>query len=72
MDMDWSEIGVVPSVFTAAGLTVCARPRPNNLPQPALSLPCRKLAVRTIATSVEPPKGKTGRPCSHSIRLPSR
>ena len=54
------------SARTARGLV------PYNLPRPAISLPSRKLAVCTIAMSVEPPNGKTGRSCSHSVQLPSR
>jgi putative transposase len=54
------------SARTARGLV------PYNLPRPAISLPSRKLAVCTIAMSVEPPEGKTGRSCSYPAQLPSR
>src|SRR5712691_2169467 len=52
------------SARTARGLV------PYNLLRPAISSPSRKLAVCTIATSVEPPKPAYS--CLHPAQLPSR
>jgi hypothetical protein len=55
------------SARTARGLV------PYNLPRPVISLPSRKLAVCTIAMSVEPPEGKTvllaPRPIAHHVNF---
>ena len=45
---------------------------PYSFPLPATSLPSRKLAVCTIAMSVEPLKGKLACSCSHPVQLQLR